>query len=130
MNQAAISAGSNINPNVNVKKAKAILEKDLRVVAASELIVTKPIGFTDQADFVNAVFVVETELDQPSLAAYLKTVEDRLGRVRTENKFGPRTIDLDVVVFNNEIVDHDVYERDYLKNLLVSVLPEIAARLH
>jgi 2-amino-4-hydroxy-6-hydroxymethyldihydropteridine diphosphokinase len=129
MNRAAVSAGSNIDPFSSIKKAKAILEKELRVVAASEMVVTKPIGFADQDDFVNAVFLVETDLDKSSLAAYLKTVEDRLGRVRTPNKFGPRTIDLDVIVYNNEIVNSDVYERDFLKKLLASVLPEIAPRL-
>jgi 2-amino-4-hydroxy-6-hydroxymethyldihydropteridine diphosphokinase len=129
MNRAAVSAGSNIDPFSSLKKAKAILEKELRVVAASEMIVTKPIGFADQDDFVNAVFLVETDLDKSSLAAYLKTVEDRLGRVRTPNKFGPRAIDLDVIVYNNEIVNSDVYERDFLKKLLASVLPEIAPRL-
>jgi 2-amino-4-hydroxy-6-hydroxymethyldihydropteridine diphosphokinase len=129
MNGAAVSAGSNIDPFSSIKKAKAILEKELRVVAASEMVVTKPIGFADQDDFVNAVFLVETDLDKSSLAAYLKTVEDRLGRVRTPNKFGPRTIDLDVIVYNNEIVNSDVYERDFLKKLLASVLPEIAPRL-
>jgi 2-amino-4-hydroxy-6-hydroxymethyldihydropteridine diphosphokinase len=126
MNRAVVSAGSNIDPFSNIKKAKAILENDLRVVAASEMVVTKPVGFADQDDFVNAVFLVETDLDKSSLAAYLKTVEDRLGRVRTPNKSGPRPMDLDVIAYNGEIVDSDVYERDFLKKLLVSVLPEIA----
>ena len=130
MNTAVIGIGSNIDPIANIEKAKAILEKEQRIVRASGMLKTKPVGFADQDDFVNAVFLVETELDKSSFAAYLKGVENRLGRVRTQNKFGPRTIDLDVAVFNGEIMDDDVYTRDYLKRQCIEVLPELAAVLY
>jgi 2-amino-4-hydroxy-6-hydroxymethyldihydropteridine diphosphokinase len=55
-------------------------------------------------------------LDRPAFEAYLKDLEARLGRVRTENKFGPRTIDIDVVVWNGEIVNEDYYTRDFVRN--------------
>jgi 2-amino-4-hydroxy-6-hydroxymethyldihydropteridine diphosphokinase len=77
------------------------------LVAESEWATAAPIGVVEQADFLNGAFLVETALDREAFRAYLKGVEDRLGRVREGNKYGPRTIDLDIVVWNREIVDKD-----------------------
>ncbi len=126
MNNAIISAGSNIDPASNIDKAEDLLRRDLKVVACAGRLTTKPVGYADQPDFVNTAFQVETALDAAALSAYLKGVESSLGRVRTSNKFGPRTIDLDIVVFNGTIVDEDVYERDFLASLVLELSPELA----
>jgi 2-amino-4-hydroxy-6-hydroxymethyldihydropteridine diphosphokinase len=125
MNTAIISAGSNINPEDNIKKAGEILRKELHVAACARLLNTKPVGFTDQPDFINTAFLVHTDLDRASLSAYCKGVESRLGRVRSANKFGPRTIDLDIAVFNGAITDPDVFERDFLRELILELMPEL-----
>jgi 2-amino-4-hydroxy-6-hydroxymethyldihydropteridine diphosphokinase len=54
-------------------------------------------------------------MKKEELTRYLKKLEDRLGRDRTLPKFGPRVIDLDVIVWNSEIVDDDYYKRDFVK---------------
>lgn len=125
MNTAVISAGSNIYPDIHLEKAKAVLQQGLRLTACAKRLTTKPVGFVDQPDFVNTAFLVETDMDQPSLRSFLKKVEARLGRVRTPNRFGPRTIDLDIVVFNGEIIDHDVFERDFLREMTLELMPEL-----
>jgi 2-amino-4-hydroxy-6-hydroxymethyldihydropteridine diphosphokinase len=61
-------------------------------------------------------------LDRDAFAAYLRLMEDRLGRVRTANKFGPRTIDLDIVVWNGEIVNADYSERDFVRDAVRELL--------
>jgi 2-amino-4-hydroxy-6-hydroxymethyldihydropteridine diphosphokinase len=109
MNSAIISAGSNINPEINLKLAREILQKELHVAACAQILRTEPVGFADQPEFINTAFLIHTNFDKTSLAAYLKGVETRLGRVRTVNKFGPRTIDLDIAVFNGTIPDPDVF---------------------
>jgi 2-amino-4-hydroxy-6-hydroxymethyldihydropteridine diphosphokinase len=125
MNTVIISAGSNINPEANLKQARQILANELHVMASAQTLTTKPIGFADQPDFINTAFLILTNLEQAPLAAYLKSVEARLGRVRTKNKFAPRTIDLDISVFNGKVTDNDVYERDFLQELILELAPEM-----
>lgn len=125
MNKAVIGVGSNIDPEKNIKKTRSIFKKEQSLIRESSLVVTKPIGYTDQPDFINGAFLIETKLSFKELATYLKEVENRLGRIRTANKYGPRTIDLDIVVWNGMIVDDDYYKRDYLKNSVHEVLREI-----
>jgi len=55
----------------------------------------------------------------------LREIESGLGRVRTANKNGPRTIDLDILVWNGEVVDADVYERGFLRDSIIELLPGI-----
>lgn len=116
MNTAVVGVGSNIEPEENVEKARVILEEEGLLAASSSFVKTKPIGFMDQPDFLNGAFLIKTEMGKEELAAHLRAVEDKLGRVRTENKFGPRTIDLDIVVWNRQVVDEDYRSRRFLKD--------------
>lgn len=122
MNRAVIGIGSNIKPEENVAKAREIIAQNHQVLAVSRFIETKPIGYTDQPNFVNGAMLIETVMNRMELKQWLHEVEIQLGRVRTENKYGPRTIDLDIVVWNGEIVDQDVHERDFLRDAVVEVL--------
>ncbi len=115
MNTAIISIGSNIDPDENIRKILDILQAECHLGKVSEFVRTKPIGIENQPDFVNGAAVVETEMDQAAFKAYLKSVEDRLGRDRTLPKFGPRTMDLDIVVWNGLLVDGDYHTRDFLQ---------------
>ncbi|MHC4552435.1 MAG: 2-amino-4-hydroxy-6-hydroxymethyldihydropteridine diphosphokinase [Planctomycetota bacterium] len=124
MNRAIIAVGSNIEPAANVEKAEAILAAEQRMLGRSRFVKTAPQGFTEQADFLNGAFSIETKLNQQQLAEYLKDVESRLGRVRTENKNGPRTIDLDVVVFNGAIVDDDYNRYDFVRKAVDELMGE------
>jgi 2-amino-4-hydroxy-6-hydroxymethyldihydropteridine diphosphokinase len=128
MNSAVVGVGSNINPGSNIPAARAVLEEEQRVIASSKLVTTRPIGTRDQPDFVNAAFLVETPLGRDAFRAYLKTVENRLGRVRGQDTFGPRTIDLDIVVWNGTVVDDDYYSRDFVRSTVLEVVPELLSR--
>ena len=74
------------------------------VVAVSELRETDPVGVTDQPQFLNGVAALETELEPRELLDVLLAVERRLGRERRE-RWGPRTIDLDLLLYGDEVVD-------------------------
>lgn len=115
MNEVIIGIGSNIDPEENIQNALNVLKKDFQVLGVSDLIKTKPIGITNQAEFVNGAVKIKSELQQEELKKYLKKLEDKLGRDRTVPKFGPRTIDLDIVVWNKKVVDEDLYTRDFLQ---------------
>jgi len=115
MNKCVIGIGSNINPESNIQGTLMILKKEVQVKAVSSWIKTKPIGITDQDDFINGAVKIYTTMKKEELKRYLKKLEDRLGRDRTLPKFGPRIIDIDIIVWNNEIVDDDYYKRDFVK---------------
>jgi len=80
----------------------AMPETDL--VRVSSLYDTEPVGDVDQPNFLNAVALVDTELDARQLLWNLMLVEKKLGRVRTQ-RWGPRTIDLDLLLFGDEIIE-------------------------
>lgn len=121
MNVAIIGIGSNIRPEENIEKALKILAESVTIEKVSSLARTKPIGISDQPDFVNGAARIGTLLSREELEALLKTTEDRCGRDRTLPRFGPRTIDLDLVVWNGEIVDPDYYNRDFLRSAVGEV---------
>ena len=122
MNEVIIGIGSNINADENIAKMLEILNQEVAILAVSSMIKTKPIGIENQADFTNGAVKVSTGLDESSLKKLLKQIEDRMGRDRTGPKFGPRCIDLDIVVWNGEIVDDDYYTRDFLQKNVAELL--------
>jgi 2-amino-4-hydroxy-6-hydroxymethyldihydropteridine diphosphokinase len=108
LNRAFISLGSNIDPEHNLEDAVQRLADRTRLLAVSRVYQTKPVGKTDQPDFLNAAVLVETGLTARKLKAQvLGAIEAELGRVRTEDKNAPRTIDLDISLFNDEILEEE-----------------------
>ncbi|HKK81979.1 MAG TPA: 2-amino-4-hydroxy-6-hydroxymethyldihydropteridine diphosphokinase, partial [Prolixibacteraceae bacterium] len=107
MNTCIIEMGSNIDPEANFEKALSFLKSDMHVEAVSNFITTKPLGIKEQDDFLNGAVKITTELNKKELNAYFKDIEDRLKRDRSLPKYGPRTIDLDIIVWNGTIIDND-----------------------
>jgi len=75
-------------------------------VRASSLYDTEPVGALDQPHFLNAVAQVETQLTPRQLLWNLMLIERRLGRVRTQ-RWGPRTLDLDLLLYEDLVIDED-----------------------
>jgi len=115
-NKVIIGIGSNINAEVNIPKMLDILKNYVDILKVSSMVKTKPIGIENQPDFTNGAIKISTVLNQNELTVLLKSIEDQLGRDRTVQKFGPRCIDLDIVVWNGEIIDDDYFTRDFLQN--------------
>jgi 2-amino-4-hydroxy-6-hydroxymethyldihydropteridine diphosphokinase len=122
MNCVVIGIGSNIEAEKNIQEMLEILEQKVKVLKVSSFIKTKPIGIKNQPDFTNGAVKIETDLNLEKLAKMLKSIEDKMGRDRSQVKFGPRCIDLDIVVWNGEIVDSDYYTRDFLRSSVSEVL--------
>ena len=119
--ECIIGIGSNIEPEQNIAAALFFLRQELELIALSPLIRTSPIGIPDQPDFLNGAAKVLTEMEMAEFKDYLKNIEERLKRDRSAPKFGPRTIDLDIVKWDGEIIDQDYYRRDFLKTLVDEV---------
>ncbi|NEP51600.1 MAG: 2-amino-4-hydroxy-6-hydroxymethyldihydropteridine diphosphokinase [Moorea sp. SIO3C2] len=125
VNEVVVSVGSNIEPDKNVKLAEDNLSKTDYFVNKSRFYITKPIGFTDQPDFLNGAFLIHTEDGFETFRQKLKQVEIDQGRVKQSNKNGPRCIDLDIVVWNRRIVDPDFYQRDFIKKTVLELIPDL-----
>lgn len=113
--ECIIGIGSNIDPAQNIAATLYFLRQEQEFVSVSSLIKTSPIGITDQPDFLNGAVKILTTMEIADFKSYLKDIEDRLKRDRTAPKFGSRTIDLDIVIWDGEIIDPDYYCRDFLK---------------
>ena len=86
-----------------MRRALELLGDD--VVAVSTFRETDPVGYEDQPRFVNAVVALETELGPRELLEQLLAVERALGRTRDGPRYGPRTIDLDLLVYGDDAFD-------------------------
>ena len=108
MPEAYVGIGSNLGDREgNVRRALELLGADpaIEIIAVSTLRETTPVGLLEQPDFVNGAAHVRTELLPRELLDRLLDVERRLGRVRTGERYGPRTIDLDLLLYGQEIVE-------------------------
>lgn len=106
MNRAFILAGGNLGDrakNLAVAREK-INHYSGRIIKSSSIYETAPWGKTDQPDFLNQAMEVLTTLNPKQLISNLLKAEKSMGRTR-EIKYGPRTIDLDILFFNEEILD-------------------------
>ncbi len=105
LNSVFLSLGSNIEPERHLREAVRRLAALGQVRAASTVWETEPLGMAGQPNFLNAVVWLETPLSAQALRAEaLPALEAALGRVRTENKNAPRTIDIDLLLFNREVL--------------------------
>jgi 2-amino-4-hydroxy-6-hydroxymethyldihydropteridine diphosphokinase len=107
MPEAYVGIGSNLGDREeNVRRALALLGADpaIDVVAVSQLRDTEPVGFLEQPRFLNGAARLRTELPPRVLLARLLDIERQLGRVRTGERDGPRTIDLDLLLYGDEVL--------------------------
>lgn len=107
MPSAFIGIGANLGERErSIQDALRLLEAHagIDVVAVSKIRETDPVGVVDQPRFLNAVAKVQTTLSPRVLLDRLLGIERELGRVRVE-RYGPRTIDLDLLVYGDEVVD-------------------------
>ena len=108
VNIAYIALGSNLGDKENNLKIAIEKLKDhhTKIIQVSNFIVTKPVGYTEQDDFLNGVCKIETILEPLELLEKLMSIEMELKRERII-KWGPRTIDLDILLFNDYVINSE-----------------------
>jgi 2-amino-4-hydroxy-6-hydroxymethyldihydropteridine diphosphokinase len=104
MGRAYLSLGSNIDAAANLASATAALRARFGEVRVSPVYRTAAVGF-DGADFLNAAAVIDSDLDPLALDAWLHALEDAHGRDRSGPRFGDRTLDIDLVMYDDRILD-------------------------
>jgi 2-amino-4-hydroxy-6-hydroxymethyldihydropteridine diphosphokinase len=133
---AFVGLGANLgDPRSQVRRAVAALGSypATRVLAASSLYRSAPIGVRDQPEFVNAVVKIETGLSAQALLGELLATETRFGR-RREFPGAPRTLDLDLLLYGDQViadphlaVPHPrMHERAFVLAPLVEIAPDAA----
>lgn len=136
MTMAYLSIGSNIGDRLHhLREAVRALHShdEVKVLAVSSIYETAPVGFVDQADFLNLAVQVKTGLGAQELLGVCQAIEQGLGRVR-DIRWGPRTVDLDILLYNtdniiaeNLVVPHPrMCERAFVLIPLLEIAPAIA----
>ena len=132
-NLVFISLGTNLgNRAQNLEIALEKLLKFVNVIKKSKIYETKPIDYKNQPLFLNMVVKIETKLSARELITKLQKVENEMGRIKKIKK-GPRIIDLDILYYNNEIINEPnlkiPHPRAYKRNFVLTPLKELAPDL-
>ena len=123
MKQCVVGIGSNIEAEKHFKSLQRLLPQRFKKAVFSKIIKTSPIGYASQADFSNGAVLLEVEGSLTQTEKELKRIEEELGRVRTANRNGPRTMDLDILVWDGVIVDENVKKWPFWPGLIAEVFP-------
>lgn len=131
-----IAIGSNLaSPLEQVNAAIRALADipDSRVVRVSSLYRTPPLGPQDQPDYLNAAVALETSLAPEALLDHTQRIELQQGRVRKAERWGPRTLDLDIMLFGDAIINserltvphYDMKNRGFMLWPLFEIAPQL-----
>lgn len=132
LHHAYLSLGSNIEPEKNLPAAVRELGRFGSVLRVSRVWQSHPVAGPGQPDYLNAALLLETALSAGDLKAKaIATVETNLGRMRSANRNDPRTIDIDIMLFDREqlclgersIPDREVLERPFVAIPLAEISP-------
>ena len=136
MTRAYVGLGANLGPKeVTLLRAVDLLaaEPGIEGLELSQLRETDPVGEIDQPQFLNGAVALETTLEPRELLAALLRIERELGRVRDGERWGPRTIDLDLLLYGDAVVDEPglrvphphLHERRFALEPLAELEPEL-----
>jgi 2-amino-4-hydroxy-6-hydroxymethyldihydropteridine diphosphokinase len=134
MNKTYLSLGTNRgNRSANLDRAVTLLSEWVgNIVSLSSLYETPPWRMVDKTDFFNRVLLLETALTATQLIDTVILVESMMGRVRTSKKYEPRIIDIDILFFNEEIINTEeltvphplMAERKFVLEPMMEIAPK------
>ncbi|MGF1696680.1 2-amino-4-hydroxy-6-hydroxymethyldihydropteridine diphosphokinase [Vibrio lamellibrachiae] len=131
-----IAIGSNLADPVGQANGAIEALKHLpksTLLSASQLYSSSPMGPQDQPDYINAVVAIETQLTPLELLDCTQTIELEQGRVRKDERWGPRTLDLDIILYGNDVIDSErlivphygMKEREFVLYPLAEIAPNL-----
>ncbi|MBL0441125.1 2-amino-4-hydroxy-6-hydroxymethyldihydropteridine diphosphokinase [Aeromonas veronii] len=136
MTEVFIAIGSNLSdPLGQARRAVAALARlpESLLVEASSFYSSRPMGPADQPDYVNAVARLNTRLAPLALLDQLQKIELEQGRVRKDERWGPRTLDLDLLLYGDQVINHErlivphygMKEREFVLLPLAEIAPAL-----
>jgi 2-amino-4-hydroxy-6-hydroxymethyldihydropteridine diphosphokinase len=121
--RACLLLGSNIQPEENLRKAVYMLRQNFRVEQVSGVWESAAVG-SDGPNFLNVALIIRTPLAPQQLKeSFLRPLEASLGRVRTGDKNAPRTIDIDIVAWDADIIEANVWKYAHAAVPVSELLP-------
>jgi len=127
---ALIGMGSNIDPERHLQCASQDIRQYFSAVAYSKVYQSAAIGM-DGDDFLNACCLLRDVPEKEALLKWLKLLEDKYGRDRSEGSWKPRTLDLDLVIYGDDILDNDLFRYAHVfgpaSELIDLTLPTVKA---
>jgi 2-amino-4-hydroxy-6-hydroxymethyldihydropteridine diphosphokinase len=132
LNRAFIFIGTNVDRKRSYKAALSRLAELGVIVAVSSVYQTAPIGNPEGGDFYNGAVLLETHLTAHELKHALRQSEEEMGRIRTADRNSPRTIDLDLVLYNRDRIEESglhipdplILKRPFLALTLAELAPD------
>ena len=125
MNKVFLCLGSNIDPKINLDLAFKLLKKEVDILSCSQIWETAAVG-SSGPNFLNQVVLISTNLSAVEIKEnVIEKIEKKLGRIRTKDKNSPRTIDLDIIIFNQEIIEEDIWSEAYIALPLSEIYPDL-----
>jgi 2-amino-4-hydroxy-6-hydroxymethyldihydropteridine diphosphokinase len=122
-NNAILLLGSNIQPEDNIKKALDLLAEQVDISQRSRIWETGAVG-SSGPNFLNVAVEIETPLSAVDIKQEVITpIENRLKRVRTQDKYAPRTMDIDIILYNGEVLDSDLWKKAFVAIPVSELLP-------
>lgn len=103
MTSVVLDLGTNIDKEESLATALGHLAEEVTLVGTSSVYRTVPVGMSNQPDFFNVAVEVETDKSVQEIRALARAIEDKMGRNRSGPKFGPRNIDLDLVLYGDTV---------------------------
>lgn len=121
--EVCILLGSNIDSEKNIKQAVKLLNEKLQINKISSVWESKAVG-SNGPNYLNVALLAKTTLSEEDLKlSVLRKIETKLGRVRSENKFADREIDLDIIFFDGELLDNSLFENEHILIPVSQILP-------
>jgi 2-amino-4-hydroxy-6-hydroxymethyldihydropteridine diphosphokinase len=109
--EVIVALGSNLGDRLdNLRRAIEAIARETKLTDYSSVYETEPMYQEDQGPFLNCVIALETNMSPRTLMGLLKAVEEEIGRERTGPRYGPRTIDLDILFFGDEVISEPFLE--------------------
>jgi 2-amino-4-hydroxy-6-hydroxymethyldihydropteridine diphosphokinase len=135
MNSAYLILGGNLgNKLENLQRTRELITTTIGAIkSVSDIFVTAPWGNTDQPDFYNQAIMIETKYSASDLLHSLLKAEEAIGRKRDGSKWAARTMDIDILFYNNEVIDQPhlhiphphLHERRFVLVPLTQIAPDL-----
>lgn len=124
MNEVLISIGSNINKEKNLAVCQQLLNASFDCIHYSDISITVPYGNNYQDNFINQLAMILTNDEKNVVSNILKSIEKKIGRVPEDKNLGIVKIDVDIIIWNNNVIKTEDITRSYVKDL-ISTLPSV-----
>ena len=124
-NNVILLLGSNIEPDKNIRQALDLINQHVNLVARSHLWETEAVG-SNGPNFLNIAVVISTPFEAARIKEnIIQPIEDQLGRMRTKDKYAPRTMDIDIILFNDQVVDQNLWSKAFIALPVAELVPDL-----